>query len=524
LLHSEAARLFIDRAHFYNQTFRLTRENTAIIAAICLRLDGIPLALELAAARLRLLSPLEVFEGLEYDINLLRRPHDLGAARHQTMSAAIEWSLNLLDPAERTLLLRLSVMVGGFTTKCAREVADFGDLHSVDFLLEQLVNKSLVVQVDSLSYDNRYRILEPIRQQARSMLDESEAVLARLFAWARDIVSASANLLRGENAAQYRKQYDLELPNLRAAFSYALEADANGALELAIDFFWYWSRGPQAHEGRRWLQRALDFANPTPTTKAIAENGIGALCMVLQEPEDALPHLEEARGLFEELNMSDRLGTTLGNLAVVYNDLGERKLAEEHHQRGIDLIRQTDGEGHRLLLPIANLANFYRYDEPSIALRYADEAISLAAKIKDRWQESRSLAVRSAILSSLGRLEEARADLLAFLQIYDHPDPRRCLTALDAASALAVAEGDPQHAQRWLDVMAHLRADLGIASGEGTRTRELRLRDQIAKQLGSRRMGRPSIKGAVNLQRAMHQIERWLSEQMTPSGQGPFIS
>ena len=524
LMRSDAARLFIDRAHFYSQTFRLTRENTAVIAAICMRLDGLPLALELAAARLRLLSPLEVYEGLEYDLNMLARSHDLGAARHQTMSAAIEWSLALLNPAEQILLLRLSVLVGGFTIKCAQEIADHGDLPSVEMLLEQLVNKSLIVQVDSLSYDNRYRILEPIRQQARQMLLDSEPVLERLYHWAQGVVEQAKDVLLRENGAHYRRQYDMELPNLRAAFNYALEADPNGALKLAVDLFWYWSRGPQCQEGRRWVQRAMDFADPAPEMRGLAQSALGGLSMAMQEPEDALPHLIEARDLFEELGKFDRLGTVLGSLAIAYADLEMRKLAEEHHQRGIDLVRQTEGEGHRLLVGISNLAAFYRHNEPTIALRYVDEAVDLSRKLEDKWLESRNLALRSAIYTSLDRLDEARVDLLEFLRHYDQPDPRRCLSALDAASALAVAEGDPKRAQHWLNLSARLRSDLGFSAGSGTSNREMILRKRIAEQLGGRRLGRTPTRGAVNLDREMVHLGRWLNAQPVLDDRGPFIS
>ena len=231
----DAVRLFVERAAAARDDFAVTADNVDAIAQICRRLDGIPLAIELAAARVRMMNPAEIASRLDERFRLLTGGSRTTVERHQTLRQAVDWSYDLLDSRERELLKRLGVFAGGFTLDAAEATAAGGALDVFGVLdgLGQLVDKSLVV-ADETDHGTRYRLLETIRQYALERLEvggETDAVRRRHADWVSAFVARAADGLRGPDEFQWIERLNIELENLRVALTWAV---GTGDLELAV--------------------------------------------------------------------------------------------------------------------------------------------------------------------------------------------------------------------------------------------------------------------------------------------------
>ena len=283
-LADEAIELFTDRARQVRPDFRLTDDNAATAAEICRRLDGVPLAIELAAARVRVLSLTEIRDSLHDRFRLLTGGARTAVRRQQTLRASVDWSHALLTEPERILFARLAVFMGGFDLDAAEAVAGGGDVERFQVLdlLTLLVDKSLVV-AESASGRTRYRLLETVRQYALEKLGESgqaDAVRARH----RDYYTAMAALLdtpAPTGHEQRLEQADTEIDNLRAAFAWSREnSDIGLASQLASSLQPLWLGRGRIREGLAWFDAALTDPNvhraevaPAVRARALADNG-----------------------------------------------------------------------------------------------------------------------------------------------------------------------------------------------------------------------------------------------------------
>jgi predicted ATPase/class 3 adenylate cyclase len=260
---SEATQLFVERARAANPNFQLTEHNASSVAQICSRLDGIPLAIELAAARARLLSPEQIAARLDDRFRLLIGGSRTALPRQQTLRALIDWSYDLLLDEEKRLLQFASVFVGGWTLEALEVVVD--DPNAIE-RLEQLINKSLVV-TDERENEMRYFMLETIRQYAREKLFEakqSSAARDRHFAYFDDLSEKLWDAFRSADLLPLREMADDEVENLRAAFEWGLEKQAEGAVRLAANFcvISSWMRNPT--EGLEMVKSAIEMAKSLP--------------------------------------------------------------------------------------------------------------------------------------------------------------------------------------------------------------------------------------------------------------------
>ena len=267
LVQSEAARLFVERAAQVAPDFELRPENVQAVAQVCQRLDGIPLAIELAAGRMRVLSVTQVAARLDNAFRLLTEGSRAVLPRHQTLKAAIDWSYDLLFPKERLLLQRLSVFAGGWTLEsaeaiCADDEDGDGDpiaLDDVLDLLEQLVDKSLV-SVQPGESENHYRMLEIIRQYGRDRLLEaggSRKVRDRHLDTFAALTRQAELHLRGKGMLEWLSSLKEELGNLRAAMEWALVGPVEEGLQMAADLMWFWHNRSLFVEGTAWCERLL---------------------------------------------------------------------------------------------------------------------------------------------------------------------------------------------------------------------------------------------------------------------------
>ena len=267
-LSDEAIELFGDRARRTKPEFHVNADNAETVTEICRRLDGLPLAIELAAARVRALSPTEILDSLRDRFRLLTGGARTAVRRQQTLRASVDWSHALLSEAEQVLFRRLAVFYGGFDREAAQAVAGGADVERFEVLdrLMLLVDKSLVVADDS-SHGTRYRLLETVRQYAQEKLGESgegDDVRRRH----RDHYTASAVLLDAPGRTDHEQrieQAEAEMDNLRAAFTWSLESsDTELALTLASALQPLWLTRGRMQEGLYWLGAALAEDETSP--------------------------------------------------------------------------------------------------------------------------------------------------------------------------------------------------------------------------------------------------------------------
>jgi len=327
LCEFESTRLFADRAQSVKPGFEMTDQNSESVVQICRRLSGMPLAIELAAARIKIMSTDEIASRLDDCFDLLTSGSRTALPRHQTLRAAIDWSYDLLSETEKTLFRRLSVFVGGFTLEAAEVVASGGDVskHQVVDLLEQLVNKSLVtVEADSGNQDDetRYGMLETIREYVHEKLKddgEIEGVQERHLAYFIGYAEEAERNTLGDKHVMWFRRLNKEIDNIRAAVDWAIETEeAIEALRLvgALIFFRFQAGSPSGWQER--LDRVLSMSGGQGKTpeRAKALYGIGLLYWSDINPVDKTSELHEALAIGNYLKDNFIVANALSNLGL----------------------------------------------------------------------------------------------------------------------------------------------------------------------------------------------------------------
>jgi predicted ATPase/DNA-binding SARP family transcriptional activator len=329
----ESVRLFVERARDRDPSFALTPRNVQAMAQICRRLNGIPLAIELAAARVGVRSMEQIAARLGDSLRLLSAGTRTVTPRHRTLTGTLDWSDTLLSEAERRLLRRLSVFTGGWTLEAAEVVSAERGTEEGDVLdlLGGLVDKSLVVSGASpeAGGELRYRMLEPVRHYAQEKLKasgEAETLRQRHTEYYLELAEKAEPELGGRNQPEWLNRLETEHDNLRAALGWSLQQlEVEPGLRLAADLALFWHTHGHLSEGRAWLERAI-YASSTaaPHTRAKALNGAGWMAMFQGEYEAARALFEDALSQFRELRDEDGIVTCITNLGLVAV-LGERQ-------------------------------------------------------------------------------------------------------------------------------------------------------------------------------------------------------
>ena len=483
LIQYESVRLFVERAQTALPDFTLTQENIPWIAQIVSRLDGIPLAIELAAARVRLLSPIQIANRLDDAFRLLTGGSRVVLPRHQTLRALIDWSYELLSPKERTLLRRLSVFPASWTLEAAEEIcssllndlttsSNEGELISIDVfdLIRQLVDKSLVNTLETNSSILRYRMMETIRQYANEKLvelKESGMVREQHMKYFLQLVETAEPFLRTREQVTWLNQLEGELDNLRLALEWSLEKDSESELRLSSALMWFWKiRGP-AREGIRWLQKglskmpALSEEIASASIKAIRAKALLALGALMSQHEtahQALPYLEESLSIYQSLGEPGNYGAAYACrwMAIGFRRTGDHERANSLVNRAIELFtRQNNRFG-------------------------LSESLQLLARPQDAPGEAKQIYLK---VLSLNR-EIGDIDGMAF--------------TLQMLSQLAFREGDYPQALQWLD--ESLRCFREVGNRRFTAT-DLRTQATIYWAMGNYLQGIQSIDEALIVSR-----------------------
>ncbi len=342
----EAVRLFAERAAFSQPGFQITPDNAVAVSQICQRLDGIPLAIELAAARVRVLAVGQIAARLDDRFELLTAGSRTALPRHQTLQAAIDWSYELLSEKERALFRALSVFPGGWTLEGAEAVCGDNLIEKTRVLplLAQLVDKSLVT-VETQDREARYQLLETIRAYARRLAAsaEQEALERRHAAFFLAVAErAEPHLGMGAGQGTWLNQIAAELDNMRAALRYAAAwSETETALRLTAALRWFWYVRGHWSEGREWLEGALAGGGSTsPRARAKALFAAGFLARAAGDYQRAYAMLEESLSLHRGLEDKSGTASCLAHLGLAALDQGLYDRATSLHKEGLALFRE----------------------------------------------------------------------------------------------------------------------------------------------------------------------------------------
>jgi predicted ATPase/DNA-binding SARP family transcriptional activator/DNA-binding CsgD family transcriptional regulator len=352
LMRYEAVSLFVDRARLRLLDFAVTQENAGAVARVCCKLDGIPLAIELATARMGVLAVEQVAQRLEISLDVLKGASRTAAARQRTLRATLDWSHELLSEAERTLFRRLSIFAGGWSLEAA-EVVCSGDGIEVDDLLDllgALVDKSLVVARGTTSGALRYRMLEPVRQYAQELLEQgeqAEEVRDRHGAYFLALAEEAEPELTGEQQAVWVELLEAEHDNLREALSRFLEwREGRTALRLGAALWRFWHVRGYLSEGAKWLKRVLVEGEPAASPARVkALEGMGWTYQYQGDQERAKATYEEMLVLSRELGDKGNVATALNSLGTVAAVQGHNERARALLQENLEVIEELEEEG-----------------------------------------------------------------------------------------------------------------------------------------------------------------------------------
>jgi predicted ATPase len=401
----EAVRLFIDRSLLADVHFSVDASNASVIAQICHRLDGIPLAIELAAARVRMLSTDQILGGLDDRFNLLTGGARTLLPRQQTLRALIDWSYDLLSENERSLFRRLSVFAGGWTLEAAQEVCASGEANDVADMLSQLVGKSLVVVEHPQRGGTRYNMLETIRQYGRERLAEtegSEELRQRHLRYFVELTDLAGPELYRLNQGVWLNRLDEELDNLRLALEWALASDVLSGLQIvAGPVYRFWLFRSTSRELGNWLAQLLahdDSASPLHS-RALA---IQSQCIGNTEGNFGKAHRLAEESLEMARSLGDRQGeafslSILGGFILLQGSVGE---AIPLLEQSLAIYRESGDKVGQ-----ASAIDWLAINNPNLqrATAYARDGLALCRELGD-------LTGVASILTTLSRLTYCQGD------------------------------------------------------------------------------------------------------------------
>ena len=359
-----AVALFVERARAAKPDFELTRENASAIAEICARLDGLPLAIELAAARIKVLSPTSMRARLAGRLQLLTGGARDLPQRQQTLRAAIDWSYDLLNPSEQKLFRRLSVFAGGCTLEGVEAVCDTRSDLDLDLLdgMASMVGKSLLQQVDLAQGESRFVMLQTIREYALEELQASgeEGQVKRAHAaYCLVLAEEGAGEQSGTEGTEWLELFKIEHDNFRAALEWLTETrDSDWGLRLGAALFRFWEVAEYLAEGRGWLGKLLKLAGGATPTKARnrALFAAGVLAAEQGDYPSGNALLRESLDIARQLQDSQGAAVSLNALAVITRDRGDVMAARSLFEENLTLWREL-GDRKAEARSLSNLAS-----------------------------------------------------------------------------------------------------------------------------------------------------------------------
>jgi predicted ATPase/class 3 adenylate cyclase len=462
LSRCESVVLFVERARAVAPGFAITDRTAPDVAAICRRLDGIPLAIELAAARTKLLGPHELLARLERRLPLLTGgPRDV-PERQRTLRATIEWSYDLLHEGERRLLARLSVFPGTFGLDAAQDVAE-ADLQT----MSALVDCSLLRTLDG----SRFVMLETIREYGGERLEQSDAedqLRTRHAAYYLALAERAEAELGGPDQFAWLDLLEADHDNLRAGIAWLGPREPLLRLRLAVALRRFWYVRGHLTEGRRHLEEALAEVpaegDAPPQLRQRAMSAIAAAALIQGDNDEATRWAEQVVDITRAAGDPAQLANALSNLGGIVIASGEPERAAALLEESVVLAREAE-DGRVLALALNNLgdvaltAGDYRRAEANF-----EESLGLLRGRRDAANVARSLFNLGAVAFRLGRREDARERFRESITICrDLGDKEDLAWCLEGFAAIAAADGDPERAGLLLGAAKTLLGDMGAA-------------------------------------------------------------
>jgi len=411
LANDESTRLFVERATKAEPRFHLTKDNASFIAQICSRLDGIPLAIELAAARVKLFSPQQIAERLDDRFKLLTGGSRTALPRQQTLRALIDWSYQTLNETEQRTLRRLAVFSGGWTFEAAEAVV--GESEAFDGLAG-LVNKSLV-NVEEQGSASRYRFLETIRQYAMDKLVETgEAVETRTRHLDHMLKFAEENKAKNiDSYLVWLDKLDGEHDNLRIALEWAVANDVEKAIQLARKIGWYWLTRDYISEARYWYDMILQKSEALPehdVERAAIYSLLGWSSILVGQHRAGRAAAETAISLAKKTDQYSTIIFACCTLALASTFLGDFAVAQNAITEGERLAKEQNLKEELTLVTSAHAQMiYYTTRDVVMAKTYLDSAIHLSAEVGYRWETAFLTFGQARLAAILGDLDTARA-------------------------------------------------------------------------------------------------------------------
>jgi predicted ATPase/DNA-binding winged helix-turn-helix (wHTH) protein len=505
LAQNSAIELFVQRAAAVWPDFAMTSENALAIGEICSRVDGLPLAIELAAARTKVLSPVAILDRLQNRLQLLTGGALDLPERQQTLRKTIDWSHGLLNEAERKLFHRFSVFVGGCTLEAAEAVCNTSRDLGIDLFegLSSLVDKNLVQRADRAETEPRFAMLETIREYALECLTDSgeQSATRRAHAAYFLVLAEEGNPeLSPSDRTRWLTQCDIEIDNFRFALDWLFQTlDLDWGLRLCVALFRFWDMREHLTEGRARLETVLRLAGAErPKERARVAHFIGALATAQGDYSAAEHFLEQGLSVYEELGDQSGIAASLNALAVSARDRGDYASAQANFERSLACWRMLSD---RLAIArcLHNLANVVKvrgdYPRARWALREATDifeglgdrtgaawsinqqgdiaraqdemaaaqglyqrALSVFREAGDPWGSARSLTDLGYIDCEQGDHLAAYAAYREALEIFAGLGHRRGMArVLEGCACLALARGHAARALKLAAAAAHLR-------------------------------------------------------------------
>lgn len=475
LMQLPSIQLFVDRAQTVRPDFQITPRNAQDIAALCSRLEGLPLAIELVATRAYVLTPSQMLAGVSERFSLLssRRAHS--EARHQSIGAAIDWSYRLLSPPLQRIFCRLSVFRGDWASEAASAVClpqpspEASDSTCDREFLEQLASLRLHSLIETVDHSTqmRFRLFESMREFGHALLrdDEMEGLSRRHADYFLRLAGDAEPHLTGSDQEQWMNRLEADLDNLRAALAYFERSDTQSGLRLAKGLGPFWALRGYWREGREWLQRLMAKAVTAPSAlRAEALDAAGSLAWRQSDYEEAEAQFVESSKLGIEAGMPSHVARTLNNLGLIAYEQGAFQQATKYHQDSL-AIRREIGDRRGIAGSLHNLGNVVTAQgDHARAVMLQQEALRIN-------RELGNLSWAAINLEGLGQVAEATLDPTTARACFTESlllrrelgDRRGIAFALCSLGRLETNHGELDNA------LAHLEESLSICEELGDR-------------------------------------------------------
>jgi predicted ATPase/DNA-binding CsgD family transcriptional regulator len=453
----EAVELFVHRVRGHYPQFQITEENATAVVQICRRLDGLPLAIELAAARVQVLAVEQIAARLDERFQLLTTTDYTVPRRQQTLTALLDWSYDLLSDNERALLSKAAIFAGSFTLEAAGALCE-GEVTEYEIidLLSRLVSKSLIV-VERHKGEARYRLLETIRHYALTKLTDAVQLAesrSRHRDWYVALAERAQTSLTGSEQLVWLDRLDLEHDNLRAALDWSIkgETNAEAALRLTGAMWRFWDMRGYISEGRAWLSEALALSEDSLVPVNVRAKALNAAGILAAEQDD----FEQAKALYEQAleirrAVGDKQGTagSLSNLGVVARKREEYDTAIRLYEESLSIFRELKNLGATAsVLDNMGLVKQYKGDYEAADAFYG-QALNYFTQVEDKQGMSMALNNRGKMMEYMGCYDQARDLYQKALALASELGDRLSLIGvLNNLASLTNREGKPKQAER----------------------------------------------------------------------------